>query len=196
MNYFAIILFVIWLYVLSVLRRGKLAFWHFLVGSVGMFVFLMIWIQPIITVPLAKIVAAVSGILGDLTGLYDSYFLYGILFINNKKGAISLYIDYECSGVIEIMAFSSLLWFYSVYQLHEKIIVNIAGFFEIFFANVMRIFIICVLIYFYGNDIYFLAHTIFGRLFFYACSVLLYFYVFTKSQIIRQKVGKVSYDRD
>lgn len=196
MNYFAIILFVIWLYVLSVLRRGKLAFWHFLVGSVGMFVFLMIWIQPIITVPLAKIVAAVSGILGDLTGLYDSYFLYGILFINNKKGAISLYIDYECSGVIEIMAFSSLLWFYSVYQLHEKIIVNIAGFFAIFFANVMRIFIICVLIYFYGNDIYFLAHTIFGRLFFYACSVLLYFYVFTKSQIIRQKVGKVSYDRD
>lgn len=196
MNYFAIILFVIWLYVLSVLRRGKLAFWHFLVGSVGMFVFLMIWIQPIITVPLAKIVAAVSGILGDLTGLYDSYFLYGILFINNKKGAISLYIDYECSGVIEIMAFSSLLWFYSVYQLHEKIIANIAGFFAIFFANVMRIFIICVLIYFYGNDIYFLAHTIFGRLFFYACSVLLYFYVFTKSQIIRQKVGKVSYDRD
>ena len=88
MNYFAIILFVIWLYVLSVLRRGKLAFWHFLVGSVGMFVFLMIWIQPIITVPLAKIVAAVSGILGDLTGLYDSYFLYGILFINNKKGAL------------------------------------------------------------------------------------------------------------
>ena len=30
---------------------------------------------------------------------------------------------------------------------------------------------------------YFLAHTIIGRLVFYACTIALYFYVFTKSQI-------------
>lgn len=196
MNYLALIAFVIWIYVMSVLKRGKLDFWYYVTGSVGTFVFMMIWVQPIITVPLSRSVAAVAGILGNLTGLYDSYFLYGILFIDHAENVISLYIDYECSGVIEIMAFSALLWYFAVYSIYEKIIVNIIGLFTIFVANVLRIFLICVLIYVYGNDIYFIAHTVFGRIFFYACSVILYFYVFTKSQIVRQKVGNVKYERD
>ena len=107
---------------------------------------------------------------------------------------MSLYIDYECSGIIELMAFSSLLWFFQVYKTYEKVIVNIIGFLFIFIGNVLRILLISVLIYYFGNDMYFLAHTIFGRLLFYAFSVVLYFYVFTRSQIVRQKVGKFKYD--
>lgn len=194
MNYLVFILLILWIYILTVLKRAKLDFWCFLVGSVGMFIAMVILVQPFVTVPMQKAVAAVSGIIGDLTGLYHSYFQYGILFIQSGSDSISLYIDYECAGIIEIFAFLALLWFFPVYKTYEKILVSILGFLTIFAANVLRIFLICVLIYFFGNSIYFLAHTVIGRIFFYACSIALYFYVFTKPQIIRQKVGKFRYD--
>ena len=184
MNFLAIIAFCVWLYLLTVLKRGKLEFWYFCVGSIGLFLFMLIWLQPLLTTPLTKGVTLVAGIIGQLTTLYDSYFQYSILFIRNAGQVISLYIDYECSGIIEIMAFSALLWFFPVYKFYEKIVVNIVGFLYIFLANVLRIFVICVMIHIWGNDIYFLAHTVFGRILFYALSVALYFYVFTKSQII------------
>ena len=196
MNFFLIILFIIWLYLLTVMKRGKLAFWYFCFGSVGLFLFLLAWVQPIVTVPLTRAVTAVTGIIGQLTGAFDSFYQYALLFIKSGGESISLYIDYECSGVIEIMAFSSLLWFFPVYNAYEKIIVNIVGFLFIFVSNVLRILLICFMVRIWGNDIYFLAHTIFGRLLFYGCSVVLYFYVFTKSQIIRQKVGSFKYDSD
>lgn len=196
MNFLTIILFIVWLYCLTVLKRGKLGFWYFGIGSIGLFFFMMIWLQPIVTVPLTRAVAMVSGLVGQLSGLYDSYFQFSILFIQSAGETISLYIDYECSGIIEIMAFSALLWFFPVYHLHEKVVVNIAGFLFIFLANVLRIFVICTMIHVGGNDIYFLAHTVFGRFVFYFCSVVLYFYVFTKSQIIRQKVGNFKYDNN
>ena len=196
MKILVLALFVLWIYLLSVLRRGKLTFWGFCLGSVGLFFFLMIWVQPIVTVPLTRAITAVSGIVGQLTGLYDSFFQYSLLFIHSGGESISLFIDYECSGIIEIMAFVSLLWFFPIYRFYEKIVVTIAGIFYIFLANVIRIFVICVLIRIWGNDIYFLAHTVFGRVIFYALSIALYFYVFTKSQIIRQKVGSFKYDSD
>ncbi|MDD2295302.1 MAG: exosortase family protein XrtG [Eubacteriales bacterium] len=194
MNYLVVALTVVWFYMMTVFKRARLDFWLFLVGSVGSFMLYIIWIQPILTAPLQKAVAAVAGLLGTWTGMYSSYFQYGILFIQTPEGSLSLYIDYECSGIIEIGAFAAMLWFFPVYRFFEKIVVSAAGILMVFMANVFRIFIICACIYFFGGDIYFYAHTIIGRLFFYACTILLYFYVFTKSHIVRQKIGRFNYD--
>lgn len=196
MNYILILSIILWIYILTVLKRAKLDFWFFLFGSVGMFIVLVVVLQPPASEPMQKAVAAVAGILGNLTGLYESYFQYGILFIDSGNASISLYVDFECAGIIEILAFTSLLWFFPVYRTYEKVMVNIVGFLTIFLANVLRIFLICLLIYFFGNSVYFVAHTIIGRLFFYACSIALYFYVFTKPQIVRQKVGGFRYGSD
>jgi len=193
MNMFSFICFLLWIYILWVFKRGKLDFFKFLFGSVGFFVFMMIWVQPIVTEPLSNAVTSVSGIVGDITGIFQSYPEYNIVFISRPEGAISLFIDYECSGVIEIMAFTSMLWFFPVYKLEEKVIVNLLGVLWIFGANVLRILSICLIIYVFGNDAYYLAHTIIGRMIFYILSVALYFYVFTSSQIIRQKVGNFNY---
>jgi exosortase family protein XrtG len=195
MNWLVILLLIVWVYVLYTMKRADMGVWYFLFGSVGFFVFAMILVEPVVVAPLQKAVSAVSGMLGELTGVYDSYFQQGILFVQNGGESLSLYIDFECSGVIELLAFFALLWFFPVYALHEKLVVSVIGTFVIYIANVFRIFFICVLIYLFGNDIYFFAHTIFARIFFYACSVLLYFYVFTKPQIVRQKVGAFHYDR-
>jgi len=187
------ILFIFWLYIIIVFRRGGLKFLLFCFGSIGLFFFLMIWCEPLLIGYLTKAVTAVAGIAGNISGLYDSYYQYGLLFIPKSTTTVSLYIDYECSGVIEIMAFTSMLWFFPLYNPLEKVIITLIGALVIFFANILRIFLICVLIYYLGNDVFYFAHTIFGRMIFYFFSVTLYFYVFTRAHIIRQKVGQFSY---
>lgn len=187
---------VAWAYAVFVLWRAKLTFFKFLVGSVGMFVLLMVLVQPVLTVPLAKGVAAVTGLIGELTGAFYSYYQYSLVFIRHGADSISLYIDYECSGIIEIFAFSSLLWFFPLYSAIEKLVINIIGIIWIFASNIIRMTSICILVYFFGNDVFFFAHAIFGRIIFYALSIILFFYVFTRAQILKQKVGKFRYGDD
>ena len=187
------VLFVVWVYILTVLHRAKLPFFKFLEGSVGMFLILMATLQPIITVPLQKAVAASTGIIGDMTGMFYSYYQYSLIFVEHGFSSISMYIDYECSGVIELLAFSSLVWFFPLYNFIEKAVVNIAGILWIFASNILRLTVICIMVYVFGNDIFFFAHAIFGRIIFYGLTVMLYFHVFTRPQIMRQKVGKFSY---
>lgn len=198
MNYLIIISFILWLYFLTVFKRAKVDYFYFLWGSVGFFIFLMIFVQPIILEPLTVLVTSATGVIGKLTGWFEAYREYSILFINNyeSSAAISLYIDYECSGVIEMMAFVSLLAFFQVYDVIQRIVLSIIGCIVVFFSNVLRIFIICTMIYFGGNDMYYVAHTVVGRIVFYFLSILLYYYVFTHGQIIRQKIGGFGYGKN
>lgn len=193
MNLLVLICFLVWLYVLSVFIRGKLHFAQFVWGSVGVFVFMVIWLRPLVIAPLMKLVCSASGLLGDLTGTYESYAQYNILFIGHESDAISLMIDYECSGIIEMMAFVSMLLFFRVYDVGQRCVLSLLGCLIIFFANVFRIFVICEIVYLFGNDVYYIAHTIVGRIVFYCISVLLYYYVFTKPQIVKQMIGGVRY---
>lgn len=183
----------IWAYVLIVLGRSKLTFFKFLIGSVGLFVLLMLILQPVLTLPLSKAVAAATGVIGKMTGAFYSYYQYSLIFIRYGAESISLYVDYECSGVIEIFAFSSLLWFFPLYSSIEKLVINIVGIIWIFLSNIIRLVSICLLVYFFGNDVFFFAHAIFGRIIFYVLSIILFFYVFTRAQILKQKVGRFSY---
>lgn len=184
---------IVWLYLLSVLKRSKLPAWRFFVGSLGLFALLMFLARPVLVKPLARCVAAIAGGFGSLTGTFTAFFKYGIIFIHAGEGAITLQIDFECSGIIEILAYVSLLAFFEVYDRNEKLFVGALGTIGILLANVLRIIVICLMIYFGGTKVYYAAHAIVGRLLFYALSVLLYFYVFTKPQIIRTKVGKFTY---
>ena len=193
---FQVICFIIWLYILWVYHRAGLKFHKFVIGSVGAFIFMLVWIQGYITAPLTRFVAYVAGVVGELTGLYDSYYEYSMLFIPKSTAAVSLVVDFECSGVIEMMAFLALLWFFDVYSKKEKLKYSLVGIIYIFGANVLRIFVICLIIYLGGNDWFYFAHSIFGRLVFYALTVVLYFDVFTKAQIKRQKIGSFSYEED
>ena len=191
-----VVILLVWLYVLRVTRRSELPAWRFIWGSCGLFVLMMIFIRPYCTEPLAQVVAAVAGGFGKLTGMFQSYFKYGVIFVNSKAGAISLLIDFECSGILEIMAYLSLLLFFRAYTKYERGILSVLGTAYIILANALRIIAICVIIHYFGMSAYYVAHTFIGRILFYGLSILLYFFVFTKTQIIRQKVGGFSYGMD
>ncbi len=183
----------IWWYLLRVTDRAKLDFWHFVLGSAGLFIFLIVLVQPVLTKPLARLVAAVAGLFGSLTHTFAAFFRYGVLFIQSPQGAMTLQIDFECSGIIEILAFLSLLLFFRVYTRNERAVIGLIGTVGIILANVLRIIVICEMIYFLGPNAYYAAHSLVGRFIFYGLSVLLYFYVFTKPQIVSMKVGIFKY---
>ena len=195
MNWLIIISFIIWLYILTVFHRGNLNYFKYLWGSVGLFVFMCIFIQPALTEILKQYVTAAVGVIGKVTGICEAYYELSIIFIPKQSvlSSISLYIDYECSGVIEMMAFVALLAFYQVYDVGQRIIIGLLGCISIFFFNVIRIVVISWIIYKFGSESYYVAHTIIGRLVFYVLSILLYYYIFTKQQIIKQKIGGFSY---
>ncbi len=194
MRYLLCLLFgILWVLLLRAMGKAELHFWRFLTGSVGMFLLLFFLMQPILTEPLGHCVAAIAGVFGNLTGTFSPYFRYGVLFIETVDGAMTLQIDFECSGIVEIIAYLSLLTFYRVYTRNERVILTIVGIGGIILANVLRIIVICEMIHFGGTGVYYVAHSLVGRLVFYVLSVLLYFYVFTKPQIIRMKVGGVTY---
>ena len=186
----------IWLFILHILNKSKLNFWHFLVGSAGAFILMLVFLQPFLTQPLARIVALLSSLPGKAAGIYSSHYKYGVIFVESAVGAISLRIDFECSGIIEIIAYLSLLMFYRVYTVYERVYVGVLGVIAMVLSNALRITVICLMIYFGGIDTYYVAHTFVGRFVFYGLSVMIYFYVFTKPQIIKQKVGSFRYDSD
>lgn len=195
MNWMIIVLFiVIWLYVLSLFYRRKQSFFFFFVGGVGLFVLLFTVLEPVLTAPLARLVCYLTGMLGRFTGIFTAYASYGILFIESEGGPVSLYVDFECAGLVEILVYVSLLVFFQAYKWREKLVVGILGILAITAANILRLTIICVMIHFGGNEVYYLAHTIVGRLVFYVLAVMLYFYVFTRRQIKQQRVGEFSYN--
>ncbi len=184
----------IWIYLLTVVKRARLDFWYFILGSIGFFTITAILLQPLLLLPMQRAIAAVAGLPGEWTGTYASYYEKGLLFVSHNATQLSLYIDFECTGILETLAFLSLLWFFPVYQLYEKIAVSVIGTATIFLANVLRIFVICQMLYWGGERLYFTAHSFVGRFLFYAITIALYFYVFTRSQIVRQKVGAFSYE--
>lgn len=196
MTIFTVVCFLVWIYLLSVFTRGKLYFYQFIWGSVGLFVFMMMWIQPVAIRPLTNLVCSAAGVAGRMTGFYESYSEYSMLFVQHGSEAISLCIDYECSGIIEMMAYVSMLAFFRVYDWMQRIILSVLGCMMIFFANIIRLFVISTTIYYFGNDAYYIAHTIVGRIIFYALSVILYYYIFTKSQIVKQKIGGFHYAKN
>lgn len=196
MTIFTVVCFLVWIYLLSVFTRGKLYFYQFIWGSVGLFVFMMMWIQPVAIRPLTSLVYSAAGVAGRMTGFYESYSEYSMLFVQHGSEAISLCIDYECSGIIEMMAYVSMLAFFRVYDWMQRIILSVLGCMMIFFANIIRLFVIGTTIYYFGNDAYYIAHTIVGRIIFYALSVILYYYIFTKSQIVKQKIGGFHYAKN
>jgi exosortase family protein XrtG len=185
----------LWVWILRVLRKAGLKFWRYLLGSCGIFLILLILVRPWLVLPLARLIAAIAGIFGKVTGFYQAYYRYGVIFIESLNGAITVNIDLECSGFIEISAFVSLLAFYGIYNIPERIYIGAIGTLYTMLTNALRIAVICTMIHFLGTDYYYVAHTVVGRIVFYVLQVILYFYIFTKPHVLKMKTGDFGYNK-
>ncbi|NJP41296.1 exosortase family protein XrtG [Oscillospiraceae bacterium HV4-5-C5C] len=185
MSLYLIIGLAVWLYLLSVLKRAKLPAVYFIVGSVGWFFILMYLANPYWIWVMKQLVTRGVGALGSLLGWSETYASYSMLSVFHGSGNVTILVDYECSGIIESTAFWALMVFFPVYARTEKLFYCLTGFIWIYISNVIRLFIVVTLVHLGGVQWFFWAHSIIGRMVFYVLVMMLYYTVFTYSQISR-----------
>ena len=173
---------IIWLYMLSVVNRAHLNAIHFWLGSIGLFLLMAFSARAYFVWLLSAVVTQITGWWGDLTGLYTSSYINGMISIKNAHGLVLLFVDYECSGIIETIAYLSLLWFYPMYNRAQKVKLTFTGAGWILLANVFRLSLIASILYYAGSGAFFLVHSVLGRIIFYVLVIILYYNVFTRVQ--------------
>ena len=187
MNPLILLGILVWIYLLSVLKRSGITSFYFLLGSVGLFFIIIALSKPYIVWLLTQaVINGINTITGTM-GMTHSFVKYGILYISNPGSPVTMSIDYECSGIIESAAFIGLVTFYPVYARKEKLFYSLMGVIYIYLANIIRIFIVVVLVHFGGSSVFFMAHSIIGRIIFYCLVIILYYNVFTYSQVSQSK---------
>lgn len=184
MNGLLLLCIIIWLYVISVLKRANLTAYYFIFGSIGLFFILITLSNPYwIWFFTHSVITGVN--LFSITDFFHIYTKYGLVYINNAISPVTMSIDYECSGIIETCAFLAMITFFPVYSPQKRLDWVLIGIIWIYLANIIRLLVVIVIVHFLGSDYYFVAHSILGRLVFYILIICLYYKAFTSSQIRR-----------
>lgn len=186
----------LWIYGLSVLKRARLSAFYFIVGSAGLFFILTAISRPYWVWFFTHAVIHGVALFTELTNWGQIMFKMGLVYINNGGNSVIMSIDYECSGIIETCAFVSLVVFYPAYQRREKVFYGVFGLLYIYLINVLRLNVVITIVHFGGGEAFFLAHSVIGRLIFYVLVIVLYYNVFTYSQLARGLYQQVADWRD
>ncbi|MCD8331422.1 MAG: exosortase family protein XrtG [Oscillospiraceae bacterium] len=181
--------FLLWWYLLGLLKRAKLDAWRFFAGVAGVFLFLLLLLRPLLRQICTVCVCTLAGLIGQMSHTFTVHLQYGVLHVPTAGGAVTLLVNFECSGVAELAGYLSLVSFYPGSSRWERWGVGVAGRAYILVANGMHLILIAELVHFLGPGVYDTAHVFIGRIFFYGCSILLYYVVFTRRQVVRLKVG-------
>ena len=189
-----LIFFITWIYLLTILKKNKLSAFYFMLGSIGFFsIGFFFFFKPLVKF-LSWFILFLMDKISFIFNFYECFIDYRIIFINYKDTAVSLYMNYECCGFIEVLVLCSLVLFYPLFSLKKKILNIIGGFFFTCFANILRLLLICFTVYKFGNEFYYFSHAILGRIIFYILTMVMYYYMFSFAQIKEQKVGKFRYN--
>lgn len=186
LNFYIIIGILIWLYIISLLKRANLSGYYFWIGSIGLFLLLSFYVHTYYTWLMSHIITEIIGIMSKLVHSIKIYDMLNEITIQRNNFVVQILITYECSGILEFLAFESLLLFFPIYSKKEKIRLSIVGFSWIVVANILRLLIIIISILIWGPDTIFWTHAIVGRMIFYILIIILFYNVFTKEQILRK----------
>jgi exosortase family protein XrtG len=179
----------LWVMIIILFSKTNMNFFKFLLGSVGFFTLGMILFLPYCQVYLNKMIANTLYVISVYTNYFKVYKADCVVSATTKTGIISILIDYECSGIIEMLVFTSLSIFFPFGGFIRKVTLTLIGNIYIFVTNIIRIIFIVFMTKSFGVEIYYLAHTLFARILFFGFMLLLYYSVFTKTHLKYQKVG-------
>jgi len=191
-----IVCLLIWIYILRLFKKEKLTAFHFMFGATGFFCLIYTMFKRVLVIFCTFVLELILEGLSHIFTFFEMYKEYNIIFVNNNDAAISLFIDYECCGFIEILVVFSVILFFPLFTRKEKLKYVIFGYIYTVAANIIRLLSVAAIIYRYGNDAYYLAHSVIGRIVFYILTLLFYFYMITMKQIKTQKLGSFGYDDD
>ena len=182
------------LYVLSVLKRIGWSAAYVVLGVVGTFFIIISLANNNVISFLMRLNTSGAGVVGMLTGFYTVAPTLGIIHIVSGQSAINLFITYECSALIELAAYIALVLFFPFFKnLQQRLKLLGFGVIYLLLANMLRLTVTALIIHFLGLPSLIWAHVIVGRLIFYVLTIILYFYVFTRSQVLHIKIGRFDF---
>lgn len=184
--------FIVWIYVLSLFKRAEILSMYFIFGSIGLFFLIIALSKPYIIWLLTQAVIKGVDSVTSLAYMSHAYPKYGLIYISNPVTPTMMSIDYECSGIIESAAFIGMVSFFPIFGKNEKLFCSLFGILYIYLSNVIRIFIVVTFVHFGGGDLFMIAHSVIGRLFFYAAVIALYYNVFTVSHFSKSIHSKLN----
>lgn len=179
------VLIILCVYILSILKRAKIFGVYFWVASIGTFVIITFLFHKPLLRWMAWFVSWILSFIGDRLNLFTSILNQNMMYLFSHGNLVQIKIDYECSGVLELLVFESLLIFYPIFSPLEKILHSLEGFLWITGANIIRIMLVILSIKYIGTNGLYMSYLIISRIIFYALTIILYYNVFTKSQIIK-----------
>jgi exosortase family protein XrtG len=100
--------------------------------------------------------------------------------IVQEPGWTIVRVDLECSGLLEMAVLAGLLLFYPAWSVWRRAELLVWGLAATYASNVIRVLSIIAILHGLGKRSIFVAHTIVGRLIFFALAALFYWIVFTR----------------
>jgi exosortase family protein XrtG len=116
------------------------------------------------------------------------------LAIPSSTGWAVFDIGLECSAILEMSAIVGLTAFYPAFRPLQRLVLGVVGLTVTYVINIMRILLIVGIIDVMGTGWVFAAHAVFGRVFFFAATVVLYWFLLTRPTIgfTRARVAEVT----
>lgn len=178
------------------MKRANWTAVYSIIGVIGLFFILIYLSNYSMTHFFMKAGAFGAGIFGTMTGFYDVSLQYSMIQIHSGHNIINLFITYECSAVIELIAYISLTTFYPFFESFKERMRYLAiGLPFIYFSNVIRLIVTATIVHYLGINSLAWAHVIIGRVIFYVLTIILYYMVFTRVQVVNMRVGKLKFKK-
>lgn len=179
----------VWVSLIVLLDSLKLKFFKFILGSVGIFFFLVYFGNEVIETKILKSLSFILDIITSRSTSLKVFEEYGMIVIYRSSEVVNFFLDYECTGILEILVFISLVTFYPIYGFVGKVYRIVIGVVYITIVNVIRVLMIVSIVQLFGMRYFFIAHTIIARIIFFIFVVALYYKTFTLEHISKQSVG-------
>jgi exosortase family protein XrtG len=184
------LLSLMWISAMILFNNTKMNFFKFITGSLGLFIIFVIFFMPNFEKVLNSLVTGTLNIAAGATGLFEVYKSHSIVSIDTRSGIVSMFINYECSGAIEMLVFTSLAVFFPFSGPVRRCISVAMGNIYIFAANIIRVLFIIFVTKAFGAPVFYITHTLAARILFFALMIILYYFVFTGTHLKYQNVGE------
>lgn len=183
---------IVYLTGLFILYRRSGQMLQFVWGASGFaFISILIVVELNIHIALAALEARqIQGLLG-LVGHSIDVVNYNTLLVPDSAGWVSMTVGAESSTVIELSVFLGAVLFYPRLGKRERIIYAIIGIAGTYLLNLARLVLIIAFVTLWGREAFPIAHSVVGRLFYFAGIVFLYWSLLTKPtlKLIRDRIN-------
>lgn len=186
-----VIVVILWIFTLGLFKKVKMDFFKFCVGSIGIFTISMIFFMPYLESGLNVLISNTLSLIANSTQYFQVFKENSIVFIDTRSGIVSMFINYECSGVIEMLVFTSLALFFPFGGMKRRLFLTVIGNVFVFLANIVRVLFIIFITKTFGSQAFYLAHTLLARILFFFLMIIIYYFVFTSTHLKYQNVGEM-----